>query len=301
MQMSYQDFSSGSSGGQGSLPTWAQRANEPLVPAIDLAAIKKAVTADCKEVRKASESLAKLGVAAKKKSQPVGDQLVGISSATRERARGTSRTLQEALQQAEEGSAEHKQLLALSEEFKQTLRKFTQQVEETSHLVSPEQGGAADVESGRGGFAGGGAASCGGCGGGSSSGGGGWGGDEPVVGDGRRSESQQVHEQQMEQVATNEAILRDREAGINHLARSVHEVNEIFQDLALLVNEQGTQIDNIQTNIETAATRTERGVRELARASRSQRKSRGRILITTACVLLLIIILYVVLHLTHKL
>ena len=77
---------------------------------------------------------------------------------------------------------------------------------------------------------------------------------------------------------------------------------EIFQDLALLVNEQGTQIDNIQTNIETAADSTTRGVRELARASRSQRRARSRMCIIAACVLAILIILVMVLKFgMHKL
>ena len=144
MQMSYAEFGStarpsGGAGGGGSdsLPSWAQRANEPLVPAIDIATIKKAVSADLKEVRKATDKLAKLSAAAKKKyGAAVGDELVAISSATRERARNTSRMLQEALAQVEDGSAEHRTLTLLSEDFKQTLRKFTQQVEATSHLAA---------------------------------------------------------------------------------------------------------------------------------------------------------------------
>ena len=58
--------------------------------------------------------------------------------------------------------------------------------------------------------------------------------------------------------------------------RQVQEVSEIFQDLALLVDEQGTHIDNIQTNIESAATQTERGVQELHKANKHQKKARSR-------------------------
>ena len=51
-------------------------------------------------------------------------------------------------------------------------------------------------------------------------------------------------------------------------------MSEIFQDLALS-SEQGEHIDNIQTNIESAANNTARGARELARASRHQRARAG--------------------------
>ena len=68
----------------------------------------------------------------------------------------------------------------------------------------------------------------------------------------------------------------------------VQEVSEIFQDLALLVDEQGTHIDNIQTNIESANRQTGKGVQQLASASRSQRKNRSRM---CCCAVLFIFIL----------
>lgn len=277
-----------------------------MLPTVDVPAVKKSVTADLKEVRKATDALAKLSASAKKnRMQPdVGDKLVNISSATRERARGTSRTLHEALQVVEDGTAEHRVLTALSEEFKQTLRNFTQEVEQTAHLIGPAAqsfggGGASgdpgpvsgDLEWGRGP-----APSAFPAAGGSGMGG----GSDPENSGAVPSEDQRDHAQQMSAVVANEAIIAEREVGIGQLSRSVQEVNEIFQDLALLVNEQGTQIDNIQTNIETAASRTDAGVRELARASRHQRAARGRMLIITACVLVLIIILFMVLKFSGK-
>ena len=64
---------------------------------------------------------------------------------------------------------------------------------------------------------------------------------------------------------------------------------------ALLVNEQGQQIDNIQTNIESAATMTNQGAAQLAIASRSQRRARSRMCIIAICVLAILIIIVVVL------
>ena len=93
-------------------------------------------------------------------------------------------------------------------------------------------------------------------------------------------------------------MIREREQGITQLNRSVQDVAEIFQDLALLVNEQGSQIDNIQTNIETAVNSTQRGVRELARASRTQRQARRTMCIIIACTLALVTILIIVLKST---
>jgi len=292
MQMSYQDFS-GENVGRGNssaVPAWAARANEPLVPAVDLTAINRSVSADLKELRRSADLLANLGAGAKKRpesAQTVGAQLLSISAKARERARATSRTLREALGIAEEGTAEHRALTALSDEFKHALIKFQQQVEATTHLVPPvmPMAGAAaasgDIETG--------------------GGDGGWSGsavgengargpsDAPTGG-----EIDEVHEQQMAQVETNEQILAEREQGISQINRSVQQVAEIFQDLALLVNEQGTHIDNIQTNIEVTHTNTTRGVKELGRAARTQRKTRGRMCVMAACVLVVLIVLVLI-------
>jgi syntaxin 7 len=76
----------------------------------------------------------------------------------------------------------------------------------------------------------------------------------------------------------------------------VHEVAEIFQDLALLVNEQGTQIDNIQANIEAAAVSTTRGVRELTRANKTQQRRRSRMCCLAFIIVIVLILLLTVLH-----
>jgi len=76
----------------------------------------------------------------------------------------------------------------------------------------------------------------------------------------------------------------------------VHEVAEIFQDLALLVNEQGSQIDNIQTNIEAAAVSTTRGVRELTRANRTQQRRRSRMCCLAVIIVIIVFLLLTVLH-----
>lgn len=198
--MSYQDFgddTSNTRAGGSTVPAWASRANEPLVPSIDIAAIKKSVNADLKELRKAADLLAKLGAGAKKRpenGQTVGPQLLAISGAARERARATSRTLREALGIAQEGTSEHRALTALSDEFKQALIKFQQQVEATTHLVPPAAP-QEDVETGGGTLAcwDGGASA-------SSSRGAGGSSDLQTMDDAAR-------EQQMAQVATIEAFL----------------------------------------------------------------------------------------------
>ena len=289
MQMSYQDFGVSSSSG-GAVPAWAQRANEPLVPFFDIAGVKKAVQADLKHLSEATHKLSKLA-SKKNPDASVGEQLLAISSAARERARTTSRSLRSALGTVEEGSAAYRTLSALSEDFKSTLMKFQQAVEASTRLVPPAalSAGPGDAEPGmvHGGR------SRGGCGSN------GWDGCSSASSDRVGESNTADHGQalQLHQAAheANETIIAEREAGIAQLGQSVQEVADIFQDLALLVNEQGTQIDNIQTNIESATAHTVKATHELVRANRSQRRARSRMCIIFLLLLLLIIILVVVL------
>lgn len=44
------------------------------------------------------------------------------------------------------------------------------------------------------------------------------------------------------EIAFNEAIIDERELGIQEIHQQIGEVNEIFKDLAVLVHEQGVMI-----------------------------------------------------------
>jgi hypothetical protein len=44
------------------------------------------------------------------------------------------------------------------------------------------------------------------------------------------------------EVVFNEAVIEEREQGIREIHQQIGEVNEIFKDLAVLVNEQGYMI-----------------------------------------------------------
>eukprot|EP00962_Isochrysis_galbana_P023561 scaffold7123_cov119-Isochrysis_galbana.AAC.16 len=101
---------------------------------------------------------------------------------------------------------------------------------------------------------------------------------------------------ELQAVTLNDSVLAEREQGILSINRTVHEVAEIFQDLALLVNEQGSQIDNIQTNIEAAAVSTTRGVRELTRANRTQQRRRSRMCCLAVIIVIIVFLLLTVLH-----
>ncbi|EDQ88090.1 uncharacterized protein MONBRDRAFT_26630 [Monosiga brevicollis MX1] len=74
------------------------------------------------------------------------------------------------------------------------------------------------------------------------------------------------------------AQIEERNQGIRELESQMTEVNDIFKDLAQIVQEQGDQLDSIEANLTTTASRTEQGVEELTRASRYQKSARGKAL-----------------------
>ncbi|WVZ23819.1 hypothetical protein V8G54_002363 [Vigna mungo] len=75
------------------------------------------------------------------------------------------------------------------------------------------------------------------------------------------------------EIAFNEAIIEEREQGIQEIQQQIGEVNEIFKDLAVLVHEQGTMIDDIGSNIENSHAATAQAKSQLLKASKTQRSN----------------------------
>ncbi|MFS8030383.1 putative target SNARE coiled-coil domain, syntaxin domain, syntaxin/epimorphin [Helianthus anomalus] len=75
------------------------------------------------------------------------------------------------------------------------------------------------------------------------------------------------------EIAFNEAIIEERDQGIQEIQNQIGEVNEIFKDLAVLVHEQGTMIDDIGSNIENSHAATSQAKSHLAKASKTQRRA----------------------------
>jgi len=135
-------FGDGPGASADSVPAWARRAQEPLVPVVHLASVKKSVMCDVKEIQKASDEIAKLRK--QKASRDVGERLLTISKETRQRARQTSSTIRTAFASAAEGSSDHAALTALSDDFKGALRRFQLEAEAAapSSQSQPMGGGA---------------------------------------------------------------------------------------------------------------------------------------------------------------
>ncbi|XAR70656.1 hypothetical protein NMG60_11027575 [Bertholletia excelsa] len=75
------------------------------------------------------------------------------------------------------------------------------------------------------------------------------------------------------EIAFNEAIIEERDQGIQEIQQQIGEVNEIFKDLAVLVHEQGVMIDDIGSNIEGSHAATAQGKSQLTKASKTQKSN----------------------------
>ena len=61
--------------------------------------------------------------------------------------------------------------------------------------------------------------------------------------------------------------MREREEEIRNINRGMHQVNEIYKDLAHIVGSQQEQIDSIETQMEDARTNAESGLEQVEKAN----------------------------------
>ncbi|KAL3499971.1 hypothetical protein ACH5RR_039064 [Cinchona calisaya] len=95
------------------------------------------------------------------------------------------------------------------------------------------------------------------------------------------------------EIAFNEAIIEEREQGIQEIQQQIGEVNDIFKDLAVLVHEQGNMIDDIGSHVENAHAATAQGRSQLAKAAKTQRSNSSLtclLLVIFGIVILIVII-----------
>lgn len=107
-----------------------------------------------------------------------------------------------------------------------------------------------------------------------------------------------LHEQRMQTVDHNQHVIEERVVAIHSLERGVREVGELFNDMALLVNNQGENIDNIETNIQNTHVSIDQARDQLVKASHYQRTRRKCYIkcmcITIGVLTILIIVLAVI-------
>ena len=90
--------------------------------------------------------------------------------------------------------------------------------------------------------------------------------------------------------------VQERHQDLMKIEKSLVEMAQLFQDLSLLVNQQGDMIARIDTNVSAAVDYTEKGVQEMDKALNQQKKNRKRMCYSSICILFVLIILVVVLN-----
>lgn len=76
---------------------------------------------------------------------------------------------------------------------------------------------------------------------------------------------------QMQQQAIDAAILQEREEEIREIHQNVTKVNEIFKDLADLVNDQQEEIDNVEKMIEKSHSHARSGLDQVEKANETSK------------------------------
>mmetsp|Transcript_10236 Transcript_10236/g.18392 ORF Transcript_10236/g.18392 Transcript_10236/m.18392 type:complete len:119 (-) Transcript_10236:287-643(-) len=95
--------------------------------------------------------------------------------------------------------------------------------------------------------------------------GGGGGGDV----DGAMTEEGMRWQMQIQEDKINEEIMQEREEEIKNIHKGMHQVNEIYKDLAHLVDEQQEGVDQIETQMENAKENTATGLKHIEKANES--------------------------------
>ncbi|KAI2491187.1 hypothetical protein MHU86_23382 [Fragilaria crotonensis] len=74
-------------------------------------------------------------------------------------------------------------------------------------------------------------------------------------------------ELQLQQDLLNEELMRERENEIRNINRGMHQVNEIYKDLAHIVGSQQEQIDQIEGQMENSRANAEQGLSHIQKAN----------------------------------
>lgn len=93
----------------------------------------------------------------------------------------------------------------------------------------------------------------------------------------------------------NTRLIESREREVSKIVKSIMDLQDIFKDLAGMVQEQGTVLDRIDYNVEATQSKVSAGLQQLAKAEAYQKKNRKMciILIEAGLVLFLLLVLII--------
>merc|ERR1712190_189139 len=95
-------------------------------------------------------------------------------------------------------------------------------------------------------------------------------------------------EEQLERLEQMERNASNRTQEIVNIAKSVHELATLFQELSVLVVEQGSSLDRIDYNVEQTLDNLGKAKKEIDKANVHQKRSR-----TALCIIVLIMLILV--------
>ena len=95
------------------------------------------------------------------------------------------------------------------------------------------------------------------------------GGRRPNSGRSRREATKKT-QVAMQDEDIDEALVREREAELRNINADVHKVNEIFRDLATLVDKQQDDVDKIGDLVERSHAHAEKGLDQVQKAAANQ-------------------------------
>lgn len=87
------------------------------------------------------------------------------------------------------------------------------------------------------------------------------------VDDGVVAEQNRLKQLQLQEDRLHEEIMREREEEIRTINRGMHTVNEIYKDLAHIVGQQQSDIDQIETQMEDSRANAESGLKQVEKAN----------------------------------
>ncbi|CAM6042556.1 unnamed protein product [Sphagnum compactum] len=99
-----------------------------------------------------------------------------------------------------------------------------------------------------------------------------------------------IQEQGRGQIIETIREIQERHDSVKEIEKSLLELHQIFMDMAVLVEAQGEQLNNIEAQVNSAANYVESGTTQLTIAKRHQRNARK----WTLCAIILLIILILV-------
>jgi len=92
----------------------------------------------------------------------------------------------------------------------------------------------------------------------------------------------------------NENLIAERDEDVKQIEKDVLEINEIFRDLSVMVQDQGTKINQIHDYIETTTDNTGAAEQEIGQAYASQKKARRRTCLLAAILFAAVVIVVLI-------